>query len=128
MKCRTTIMSESVQHKMDVTDRDHGRTGFYTTLIVLTVPSVSTLPGVRPLDHPEFRQGRKTSQIPSDLVVKSQVTDIIDLLLQLVRHPNGVHRSCHHRKSRGAVLSTSAVQRATTKFDGVCRHWQSSHV
>src|SRR5215470_2253569 len=58
-------------------------------------------------------------QIPSDLVVKSQVTDIIDLLLQLVRHPNGVHRSCHHRKSRGAVLSTSAVQRATTKFDGV---------
>jgi len=58
-------------------------------------------------------------QIPSDLVVKSQVTDIIDLLLQLVRHPNGVHRSCHHRKSRGAVLSTSAVQWATTKFDGV---------
>jgi hypothetical protein len=41
------------------------------------------------------------SQIPSDLVVKSQATDIIDLLLQLIRHPNGVHRSCHHRKSRG---------------------------
>src|SRR5215471_20676310 len=58
-------------------------------------------------------------QIPSDLVVKSQATDIIDLLLQLIRHPNGVHRSCHHRKSRGAVLSTSAVQWATTKFDGV---------
>src|SRR5262245_57626746 len=57
----------------------------------------------------------------ADLVVKSQATDIIDLLLQLVRHPNGVHRSCHHRKSRGAVLSTSAVQRATTKFNGV---WQ----
>src|SRR5215475_8034682 len=59
------------------------------------------------------------NQIPSDLVVKSQVTDIIDLLLQLVRHLNGVHRSCHHRKSRGAVLSTSAVQWTTTKFDGV---------
>ena len=53
-------MSESVQYKMDVTDLDHGRTGFYTTLIVLTIPSVSTMPGVRPLHHPEFRQGRKT--------------------------------------------------------------------
>ena len=52
----------------------------------------------------------RKSQIPSDLVVKSQATDIIGLLLQLFRHPNGVHRSCHHRKSRGAVLSTSAVQ------------------
>jgi hypothetical protein len=28
-------MSESVQYKMDVTDLDHGRTGFYTTLIGL---------------------------------------------------------------------------------------------
>ena len=40
-------------------------------------------------------------QIPSDLVVKSQATAIIDLLLQLIRHPNGVRRSCHHKKSRG---------------------------
>src|SRR5215475_1604145 len=62
--------------------------------------------------HPKY-------QIPSELVVKSQVTDIIDLLLQLVRHPNGVPRSCHHRKSRGTVLSTSAVPWTTTKFDGV---------
>ena len=61
-------------------------------------------------------------QIPSDLVVKSQVTDIIGLLLQLVRHPNGVPRSCHHRKSRGTVLSTSAVQWATTKFNGVWKN------
>src|SRR5262247_620502 len=58
-------------------------------------------------------------QIPSDLVVKSQATDIIDLILQLIRHQNGVHRSCRHRTSRGAVLSTSEVQWATTKFDGV---------
>ena len=49
-------------------------------------------------------------QIPSDLVVKSQDTDIIDLILQLIEHSNGVHRACHHRKSRGAVLSTSEVQ------------------
>jgi hypothetical protein len=32
-------------------------------------------------------------QIPSDLVVKSQVTDIIDLLLQLIKHPNGGSRT-----------------------------------
>src|SRR5262249_2169740 len=67
------------------------------------------------------------SQIPSDLVVKSQVTDIIDLLLQLIRHPNGVQRSCHHRKSRSAVLSTSAVQWATTKFDGVWKILEPVH-
>jgi hypothetical protein len=62
---------------------------------------------------------RYFSQIPSDLVVKSQATDIIDLILQLIRHPNGVHRPCRNRKSRGAVLSTSEGQWATTKFDGV---------
>jgi hypothetical protein len=60
MKHRTTTMSESVQHKMDVTDRDHGRTRFYITLIVLTMPATSTMPGVRPLHHPAFRQGRQT--------------------------------------------------------------------
>ena len=59
------------------------------------------------------------SQIPSDLVVKSQVVDIIDLILQLIEHLNGVHRPCRNRKSRGAVLSTSEGQWATTKFDGV---------
>src|SRR4029434_9554987 len=59
-------------------------------------------------------------QIPSDLVVKSQATDIIGLILRLIRHQNGVHRSCRNRTSRGAVLSTSEVQWATTKFDGVC--------
>ena len=53
-------MSESIQHKMDVTDLGHGRTRFYPTLVVLTIPSASTMPGVRPLNHPEFRQGRKT--------------------------------------------------------------------
>ena len=55
----------------------------------------------------------------SDLVVRSQVTDIIDLILQLIGHPNGVHRPCRNRKSRGVVLSTSEGQWATTKFDGV---------
>src|SRR5262249_17197036 len=59
------------------------------------------------------------SQIPSDLVVKSQIADIIGIILQLIRHQNGIHRACRNRKSRGAVLSTSEVQWATTKFDGV---------
>jgi hypothetical protein len=49
-------------------------------------------------------------QIPSDLVVKPQVADIIDFILQLIGHQNGVHRLCRNRKSRGAVLSTSEGQ------------------
>ena len=56
---------------------------------------------------------------PSGLVVKSQAVDITNLILQLIRHLNSVHRACRNRKSRGAVLSTSEGQWATTKFDGV---------
>ena len=41
------------------TDLDHRSTGFYTALIVLTVPSVPTMPGVRPLNHPAFLQRRE---------------------------------------------------------------------
>ena len=58
-------------------------------------------------------------QIPSNLVVKPQLADIVDLILQIIGHSNGVHRPCRNRKSRGAVLSTSEGQWATTKFDGV---------
>ena len=50
-------------------------------------------------------------------MVKSQLADIIDLILQLIGYPNGVHRPCRNRKSRGAVLSTSEGQWATTKFN-----------
>src|SRR5215470_15953511 len=42
-----------------MTDLDHSSTGFYTVLIVLTVSSKSTMPGVRPLNYPAFLQGRK---------------------------------------------------------------------
>src|SRR5215510_6398551 len=42
-----------------MTDLDHSSTGFYTVLIVLTVSSKSTMPGVRPLNDPTFLQGRK---------------------------------------------------------------------
>src|SRR5262249_8684028 len=58
MKHRATARSESVQHKRYVTDLDHSRTGLYTVLIVLTVSATPTLPGVRPLHHPAFLQGR----------------------------------------------------------------------
>ena len=57
-----------------------------------------------------------------DLVVKLQATDIIDIILQLIRRLNGVHRACRHRTSRGELLSTSEVQWLTTKSDGV---WSS---
>jgi len=36
-------------------------------------------------------------------VVKSQPTDIVDIVLQLIRRPNGAHRACHSRKSRGEL-------------------------
>jgi len=64
--------------------------------------------------------GLKPRQIPPDLVVKSQVTDIIDIILQLIRRPNGVHRAWRNRKSRSELLSTPEVQWSTTKSDGVC--------
>src|SRR5215475_2479528 len=59
MKHRATARSESVQHKMYMTDLDHSRTGFYSVLIVLTVSSTPTMPSVLPLNHPAFLQGRK---------------------------------------------------------------------
>src|SRR6516165_10727572 len=59
MKHRATTRSESVQHKMYMTNLDHSRTGFYSVLIVLTVSSTPAMPGVRPLNHPAFLQGRK---------------------------------------------------------------------
>ena len=59
MKYRVAARNESVQHKMYMTEIDHGSTGFYTTLIVLTVPSTPPMPDVRLLNHPAFFQGRK---------------------------------------------------------------------
>src|SRR2546426_10080790 len=44
---------------MNITNLDHSRAGFYTALIVLTIPSVPAMPGVRPLDHPAFLQRRE---------------------------------------------------------------------
>ena len=71
----------------------------------------------RPLRHEIL--GPRAKQIPPDLVVKSQPTDIVDIVLQLIRRPNGAHRACHSRKSRGEPFSPSEVQWSTTKSDGV---------
>ena len=64
-------------------------------------------------------QFRGVSQIPPDLVVKSQATDIIEIIVQPIGPPNSVHRAYRYRKSRGELLSTSEVPWSTTKFDGV---------
>src|SRR5437879_12551051 len=58
MKLGATAGGESVEHKMYMTDLDHSSTGCYTALIVLAVPTVPAMPGVRPLNHPAFFQRR----------------------------------------------------------------------
>ena len=52
-------MSKLVKHKMHVTDLDHSRTGFYASLIVLTISTGPTMPSVRALNHPAFLQWRE---------------------------------------------------------------------
>src|SRR5215471_18651077 len=59
MKRRVIAGTEPVEHKVYVTDLNHSRTGFCTALIVLAVPTVPAMPGIRPLNHPAFRQRRK---------------------------------------------------------------------
>ena len=59
MKLGATAGSESIEHKMYMTDLDHSSTGCYTALIVLAVPTVPAMPGVRPLNHPAFFQRRE---------------------------------------------------------------------
>lgn len=56
MKRRAIAGSKSVQHKMYITDVYHSSARFYSTLIVLAVPAIPTMPGVRSLNHPAFLQ------------------------------------------------------------------------
>src|SRR5215510_4783678 len=71
-------------------------------------------------------------QIPSDLVVKSQGIDIIYLILQLIRHPNGVTghiatenrggRRSQHLQSSGLPLNAMECE----KYRGIYLYaWQS---
>jgi hypothetical protein len=54
MKSWTITGNELVQHKMDITNLEHGSTCFYSAFIVLAVPSVPTMPSIRTLNHPAF--------------------------------------------------------------------------
>jgi hypothetical protein len=58
-------------------------------------------------------------QIPLDLVVKSQVIDMAEIILSRIRRPNAVHTLCRNRISRFAQLSTSEAHWSTTKSDGM---------
>ena len=58
--------------------------------------------------------------IPTDLVVKSQPTDIIDIILCPIKRPNSVYIACRVRKSGGELLSIAEVLWSTTKSDGMC--------
>ena len=48
-----------MKHKINVTDLDHGSTGFYASLIVLPISTGPTIPRVRALNHPAFLQWRE---------------------------------------------------------------------
>ena len=50
----------------------------------------------------------------SDFVVKSQAVDIIELLLEHMSRPHGVHLACRHRTSRGELLAMSEDNWSTT--------------
>jgi hypothetical protein len=67
---------------------------------------------------------RKT-QIPPDLVVKSQTIDITGGVLSLIRRPKGVQTLHRNRKSRLELLFLSEAHRSTTKSDGM---WKSQHI
>ena len=56
MKRRAILGRESVQHQMYMTDFDHSSTGFCRALLVLTVPAISTMPGVCAFNHPVWLQ------------------------------------------------------------------------
>ena len=59
MKRRAIAGTEPVEHKVYITDLNHSSTGLYTAFIVLAVPAVSAVPGIRPLNHPGLRQWRE---------------------------------------------------------------------
>lgn len=48
-----------MKHKMNITDLDHGSTGFYASLIVLTISTGTTIPSVRAFNYPALLQWRE---------------------------------------------------------------------
>ena len=74
-----------------------------------------------------YQQGRlviccdEKTQIPPDLVVKSQAIEIVEVILSRIRRPHVIHTLCRHRKARCELLSTSEAHWFTTKSDGMCK-------
>src|SRR5215510_16404635 len=71
----------------------------------------------------------RISQIPPDLVVKTQAIDIVEVIAYLLRRSDVVQTSWRTRKSRCERLSPPEAHWSTTKFDGMCfnlangRYW-----
>jgi hypothetical protein len=63
--------------------------------------STPAFPGI------DFSGGYLLSQIPPDLVVKSQAIDMAEIILSRIRRPNAVQTLCRNRISRFEQLSTS---------------------
>ena len=56
------MRNKLIKHKMNVTDLDHSSTGFYASLIVLTISTGPTIPSMRAFNHPTLRQWREASR------------------------------------------------------------------
>jgi hypothetical protein len=52
-------------------------------------------------------------QIPPDLVVKLQPTDIIDIILYLIKRPNGFHMACRALIMASATPADDVPSRST---------------
>jgi len=57
----------------------------------------------------------KKNHIPPDFVVKSQVIDVAEVILALIKQPNVVSTLWRNRQSRRERLSTSEAHGSTTK-------------
>jgi hypothetical protein len=71
MKNRVTTLKGLFKRKIDVTNLEHGSTGFYSTFIVLTVPFMPTMPSIRALNHPVCATGVNPF-VPAGRIVMSR--------------------------------------------------------
>jgi len=80
------------------------------------ITNVATLPGITQY-APCMPDGH--SQIPPDLVVKSQAIDSTGVILSPIRRPKVVQTLHRNRKSRLELLFISEAHRSTTKSVGM---------
>src|SRR5215471_11081542 len=97
-----------------------GDTGPARPVAAYRAPRPRPPSGGRPLPYDRFlTPGGRNSQIPPDLVAKSQAIDIIGLILPLIQEKNLVHTSPSPRRSRFESLSLSEGLWFTTKSAGM---------